>query len=193
MGKNQKSLIMVGILGAIGFVVFLFLLSGCAQYNRLVALDEGVKAAWAQVENQLQRRFDLIPNYVNVVKGYAAHEKEVLTSVTEARAKVGQAQTVAKSIEANNELTSALSRLMVVVENYPNLKADQSFIRLQDELAGTENRIAIERRRYNQAVLEYNKAIREFPTNIIAGAFGFERAEFFQAPQAARDAPRVTF
>ncbi|MEW6326642.1 MAG: LemA family protein [Thermodesulfobacteriota bacterium] len=188
--KGRKSLIIVAIIAVVLLIGYSFVKG---TYNQLVALDEGVKAAWAQVENQLQRRYDLIPNYVNVVKGYAAHEKEVLVTVTEARTRVGQARTVAEKIEANNSLSSALSRLLVVVERYPDLKANQNFIRLQDELAGTENRIATERRRYNQAVQTYNTRTRSFPENILAGLFGFTRAEFFQAPQTATQAPRVSF
>ncbi|HEC99211.1 MAG TPA: LemA family protein [Proteobacteria bacterium] len=188
--KGRKSLIIVAIITIVLLMGYSFIKG---TYNQLVALDEGVKAAWAQVENQLQRRYDLIPNYVNVVKGYAAHEKEVLVTVTEARARVGQARTVEEKIEANNSLSSALSRLLVVVERYPDLKANQNFMRLQDELAGTENRIATERRRYNEAVQSYNTRIRSFPENILAGLFGFTRAGFFQAPPAATQAPRVNF
>jgi LemA protein len=161
--------------------------------NRLVKLDEDVKAQWAQVENQLQRRYDLIPNLVETVKGYATHEREVFTQVTEARAKVGGAGSIPEKIQANNELSSALSRLLVVVENYPELKANQNFLGLQDELSGTENRIAQERRRYNEVVNTYNKAVRVFPNNVIAGMFGFQRAELFEAPAEARTAPKVDF
>lgn len=162
-------------------------------YNSLVVLDEGVKNAWAQVENQLQRRYDLIPNLIETVKGYAAHEREVLIQVTEARAKVGSAGTVEEKIAANNQLSSALARLLLVVERYPDLKANQNFIRLQDELAGTENRIAVERRRYNEAVQAYNVKLRSFPENLLAGIFGFQKREFFEAPTVAREAPRVKF
>ncbi len=162
-------------------------------YNRFVALEEGTKGAWAQVENQLQRRYDLIPNYVETVKGYAKHEKEVLTEVTRARASVGGAQTVPEKIKANNQLTTALSRLLVVMERYPDLKANQNFIRLQDELAGTENRIAVERRRYNEAVKEFNVRVRSFPDNIMANMLGFKEAAFFEAPEEAKTAPKVKF
>lgn len=162
-------------------------------YNSLVRLDEGVKASWAQVENQLQRRFDLIPNLVETVKGYAKHEREVLTEVTNARSRVGQAGTVPEKIAANNELAGALSRLLLVVERYPDLKANQNFLRLQDELAGTENRISVERRRYNDAVRELNVKTRSFPANIVAGMFGFKQAAFFEAPAAAKTAPQVKF
>jgi LemA protein len=156
-------------------------------------MDEGVKAAWAQVENQLQRRYDLIPNYVETVKGYAAHEKEVFVTVTEARSKVAGAGTINEKIQANNALSSALSRLLLVVERYPELKANTNFIRLQDELAGTENRIAVERRRFNETVRVYNTKIRTFPTNIIAGMFGFEKAAFFEVPKERQEAPKVKF
>ncbi|MBW2058121.1 MAG: LemA family protein [Deltaproteobacteria bacterium] len=186
----KRSLIVIGV---ILLVVLIFFLSVKSTYNRLVALDENVKTAWSQVENQLQRRLDLIPNYVETVKGYAKHEKEVLTEVTEARAKVAGARSIEGKIGANNELSSALARLLVVVERYPDLKANQNFLRLQDELAGTENRIAVERRRYNEAVRRYNTAIRSFPTNILARMFGFQRAELFKAPEQAKTPPKVTF
>ncbi len=162
-------------------------------YNQFVSLDMQVKASWSQVENQLQRRYDLIPNLVETVKGYAKHEREVLVEVTNARAQVGGAKTIPDQIQANNQLTNALGRLLVVVERYPDLKANQNFVRLQDELAGTENRIAVERRRYNEAVREYNVAVRSFPGNIFAGMFGFSPAQFFEAPAAAKTAPQVKF
>jgi len=162
-------------------------------YNRFVTLDEAVKSSWAQVENQLQRRFDLIPNLVETVKGYAKQEKDVLVEVTNARARVGGAATVPDKITANNELSGALSRLLLIVERYPDLKSNQNFLRLQDELAGTENRISVERRRYNEAVQTYNVAIRSFPANLLAGMFGFGKAAFFEAPAAAKTAPQVKF
>lgn len=162
-------------------------------FNRFVTLDEAVKSSWAQVENQLQRRFDLIPNLVETVKGYAKQEKDVLVEVTNARARVGGAATVPDKITANNELSGALSRLLLIVERYPDLKSNQNFLRLQDELAGTENRISVERRRYNEAVQTYNVAIRSFPANLLAGMFGFGKAAFFEAPAAAKTAPQVKF
>jgi LemA protein len=162
-------------------------------YNRFVSMDEAVKSSWAQVENQLQRRYDLIPNLVETVKGYAKQEQNVLVEVTNARAKVGGAATVPDKITANNELSGALSRLMVVVERYPDLKSNQNFLRLQDELAGTENRIAVERMRYNDAVKAYNVAIRSFPANLLTGMFGFAKATFFEAPAAAKATPQVKF
>ena len=163
------------------------------NYNTFVTLDEAVKASWAQVENQLQRRYDLIPNLVETVKGYAKQEKDVLIEVTNARAKVGGAGTIPDKINANNQLTGALSRLLVVVEKYPDLKSNQNFLRLQDELAGTENRIAVERRRYNETVQTYNVAIRSFPANLLAGMYGFRPAAFFEVPAAAKAAPQVKF
>ena len=191
MGKTGKALAIAGIVVVV--IILIFFLSIKGTYNSLVRLDEGIKGAWAQVENQLQRRYDLIPNYVETVKGYARFEKDVLLKVTEARARVGGAGSVKEKINANNQLSSALSRLLVVVERYPELKANQNFLRLQDELAGTENRIAVERRRYNEAVRAYNVKIRSFPTNILAGMFGFSRAEFFEAPAEAKEAPKVKF
>ncbi|MBW1850415.1 MAG: LemA family protein [Deltaproteobacteria bacterium] len=191
MGKTQKTiLIVVGILVLIIVIPFMFLKG---TYNGLVTMDESVKGAWAQVENQLQRRYDLIPNYVETVKGYAAHEKEVFVKVTEARSKVAGAGKISEKIQANNELSSALSRLLVVVERYPELKANTNFIRLQDELAGTENRIAVERRRFNETVKAYNIKIRSFPTNIIGGMFGFEKALFFEVPKERQETPKVKF
>jgi len=191
MAKANKTLLVV--LGIIALIILsgFFYLKG--TYNSLVGMDESVKAAWAQVENQLQRRYDLIPNYVETVKGYASHEREVFTRVTEARSRAAGAPGIGEKIEANNELSSALSRLLVVVENYPELKANTNFIRLQDELAGTENRIAVERRRYNETVKTYNIQIRRFPTNVFAGMFGFEKAVFFEVPKERQEAPKVKF
>ncbi len=187
MTSGKKFLI---IAGAIVLVLVLFLYS---NYNIFVNLDETVKASWAQVENQLQRRYDLIPNLVETVKGYAKQEKDVLVEVTNARAKVGGAANVPDKISANNELSGALSRLLVVVERYPDLKSNQNFMRLQDELAGTENRIAVERKRYNDVVRTYNIAIRSFPGNLFAGMFGFHSVAFFEAPAQAKAAPQVKF
>ena len=191
MSKAAK--ITLVIIGIVLLIVFSFYSFIKGTYNSLVMLDEGVKAAWAQVENQLQRRYDLIPNYVETVKGFAKQEREVFIKVTEARSKVGGAGSIPEKIEANNELSSALSRLLVVVERYPELKSDQNFIRLQDELAGTENRIAVERRRYNETVKIYNIKVRSFPANILAGMFGFEKASFFEVPEAAKAVPTVSF
>lgn len=191
MSTGKKALIVVLIvLLVLGVSLYSFFKG---NYNTFVRLDESVKSSWAQVENQLQRRYDLIPNLVETVKGYAKQEKDVLVEVTNARARVGGAATVPDKIEANNALSGALSRLLVVVERYPDLKSNQNFLRLQDELAGTENRIAVERKRYNDAVQTYNVAIRTFPANLLAGLFGFTKAAFFEAPAAAQAAPQVKF
>ena len=191
MTKGKKTLIIALIvLLIIGVSLYSFFKG---NYNTFVTLDVSVKSSWAQVENQLQRRYDLIPNLVETVKGYAKQEKDVLVEVTNARARVGGAGTVPDKIAANNALSSSLSRLLVVVEKYPDLKSNVNFLRLQDELAGTENRIAVERKRYNDAVQTYNVAIRTFPANLLAGMFGFTQATFFAAPAAAKTAPQVKF
>lgn len=191
MGKGLKTvLIILGILLIIVFAAYSYLKG---TYNSLVTMDEGVKGAWAQVENQLQRRYDLIPNYVETVKGYAKHEKDVFVEVANARSKVAGATTVSDKIQANQQLGSALGRLLLVVERYPELKANTNFIRLQDELAGTENRIAVERRRFNEIVKAYNIKVRSFPTNILAAMFGFEKATFFEVPKEQQQAPKVKF
>ena len=191
MATVKRNLIIVGVVVLIIAFSLYSLFKG--SYNKFVSLDEGVKSAWAQVENQLQRRYDLIPNLVETVKGYAKQEKDVLIEVTNARARVGGAGSVPDKIAANNELSGALSRLLVVVERYPDLKSNQNFMRLQDELAGTENRIAVERRRYNEAVQSYNVAVRSFPANMVAGILGFHKAPFFEAPAAAKATPQVKF
>ena len=191
MGKGLKTVLIV--LGVLLLIVLAAYSYFKGTYNSLVTMDEGVKGAWAQVENQLQRRYDLIPNYVETVKGYAKHEKEVFVEVAQARSKVAGAASVNDKIEANTQLSSALGRLMLVVERYPELKANANFIRLQDELAGTENRIAVERRRFNEMVKDYNIKIRSFPTNILAGMFGFEKATFFEVPKERQEAPKVKF
>ncbi|NLW23360.1 MAG: LemA family protein [Tissierellia bacterium] len=163
------------------------------SYNRLVTGDERVRGAWAQVENQLKRRADLIPNLVEVVKGYAEHEKEVLTGITEARTKFNTARTPGEYAEANAEFNRALTNLYAVVENYPDLKANQNFTELQYELAGTENRIATERMRYNEEVEKFNRTIRRFPTNIVANIFGFEQWQYFEIDQDEAEVPEVSF
>ncbi len=181
----------------ISAIVVLVILAGAfylwSAYNQLVSMDEGIKSAWAQVENQLQRRADLIPNLVATVKGYAAHEREVLEGIADARARMAGARTVEEKMNASNALDSALGRLLVVVERYPTLKADRSFIRLMDELAGTENRLAVERKRYNNLVQSYNIKIRRFPERTVAGLFHFEKATYFQVAESARAVPKVEF
>jgi LemA protein len=165
-----------------------------ATNNRLVALQETVKQSWAQVETVLQRRFDLIPNLVNTVKGYAEHEEDVLEEVTKLRSQWGQAKTVDEKATAASALESTLSRLLLVAENYPDLKADQNFRDLQVELAGTENRVAVERGRYNESVRSYNTAVRQFPTSIVANIRGFTTdSAYFEAAKEAQAAPKVDF
>lgn len=181
-----------GVWITIGVVVVLalVLISG---YNSLVGLNENVDGKWSQVENQLQRRADLIPNLVNTVKGYAAHEQEIFTQLADARAKMAGAASVAEAFEADQAMNSALSRLLAVVENYPTLKADANFRQLQDELAGTENRLATARKDYNDAVQSYNATIKRFPTNVYAGIFGFDDREYFRAEEEAKTVPNVDF
>lgn len=171
----------------------LLVLSGVGTYNKIVRSDVTVNEKWGQVQNVLQRRADLIPNLVQTVKGYAAHEKEIFENVAAARAKLAGARTPDDAMKANAEVSSALSRLLAVVENYPQLKADQTFIRLMDELAGAENRIAVERMRYNEAVGGYNTAIRVFPANVVAGIAGFRTKPFFEAEGKAKEVPKVDF
>lgn len=182
---------------ALGAAVVLALFLGMGYVstgNRLVALDEGTSAAWAQVETVLQRRFDLIPNLVSTVKGYAAHEKEILEEVTRLRSQWGTAKTVDEKAKAAGELEGALGRLLLVAENYPQLKADQGFRDLQFELAGTENRISVERQRYNDSIRTYNTAVRQFPGSIVASMKGlFPKAAYFEADQPAKTAPKVDF
>jgi len=170
--------------------VLVFVASGCG-YNTMVAEREQIDQQWAQVENQLQRRNDLIPNLVEVTKGYAAHEKEIFTAVAEARAKLIGAKTRDEQIQGSNDVSNALSRLLALSERYPDLKANAQFARLSDELAGTENRIATERRRYNEVVQTYNTTIKRFPSMLFAGCFGFQPAEYFKAPESAKDVPKV--
>lgn len=181
-----------GILGVIVAIVIMAAMF-FSSYNGLVSMNENVTGKWSQVENQLQRRNDLIPNLVNTVKGYAAHETEVFKTVSDARAKLGGAKTVAETTAANNEINSALSRLLVVAENYPDLKANTNFQQLQDELAGTENRIAVARKDYNDAVQSYNAKIKSLPTSLYAGAFGFTAKDYFKADAAAQKVPQVKF
>ena len=166
--------------------------SGCS-YNRFVSQEEAVKTQWSQVENQLQRRNDLIPNLVETTKGFAQQERDVFQAIADSRARLAGAQTTEQKIQAANEQTSALSRLLVVVENYPQLRSSETFARLMDELAGTENRIAVERKRYNDLVQVYNTSRRSFPSNITAGIFGFKEYPLFQAPESAKVVPKVDF
>jgi len=166
--------------------------SGCS-YNRFVGQEEAIKTQWAQVENQLQRRNDLIPNLVETTKGIAQQEKDVFGQIADSRARLAGARTPEETIQAANQQSAALARLLVVVENYPQLRSSETFNRLMDELSGTENRIAVERMRYNERVQEYNTARRQFPANVTAGLFGFKEYPLFNAPTAAEQVPKVNF
>lgn len=182
------------VLGVIVLIIVMMISTFIGNYNRLVTLDESITGAWAQVENQLQRRNDLIPNLVSTVKGYAKHEKAIFENVAKARSKLAGARTINEKIKAHQGIESALSRLLAIAENYPNLKANTNFIRLQDELAGTENRIAVERMRYNEVVRMYNIMIKRFPSNIIAAMTGFEKKDaYFKAEETAKEVPKVEF
>lgn len=184
------------LLGPIGIIVIILVVIALLfipKYNSLVTAEENVDSKWAQVENQLQRRYDLIPNLVESVKGYANHEQEVIANITEARAQMGSASSPEEQAVANDALTGALSRLLVVVENYPNLKADANFRQLMDELAGTENRLAVAREDYNNEVQQFNKHVKRFPGNLMAGMFGFEQKEYFKATAGADKAPSIDF
>ncbi len=187
----NKGLVILGVLAVIGITAFGWFQSG---YNKMIGLDQQVKSSWAQVESQLQRRFDLIPNLVNTVKGYAAHEKGVLEEVVRLRSQWGQAASVGQKVEAANSLGGVLSRLLMVTENYPTLKADQNFLALQSQLEGTENRIAVERMRYNQAVQAFNT----YQRSLVGGFFASmtrltEPGVYFKAPEQAQVAPVVQF
>jgi LemA protein len=167
-------------------------LSGCS-YNKFTTQEEAIKAQWAQVQNQLQRRNDLIPNLVETVKGYAAHEAGVFKDIADARSRLIGAKTPEESIQAANQQSSALSRLLAISESYPQLKADQQFLRLQDELAGTENRLATERMRYNELVRDYNAQRNRFPSNVTAKLFKFKEYPYWEVPPEARQVPKVNF
>ncbi len=202
MGKGMKIFLgIVAVLLVLGFIAYK---SVTGTYNSLVVLDEGINGAWSQVQNVYQRRSDLIPNLVSTVKGYASHEKETLEAVVQARASATRPQINAAGIlqnpqlfqqfeQAQGQLSSALGRLMVVVEKYPDLKANVNFVRLQDELAGTENRITVERRRFNQTVQGYNQKVRTFPTLLFANMFGFQQRPYFEASPEAQTVPKVDF
>src|SRR6266545_4682495 len=167
-------------------------LSGCS-YNKFTTQEEAIKAAWAEVQNQLQRRNDLIPNLVETVKGYATHEASVFKEIADARSRLLAAKSPEETIQAANQQTSALGRLLAVVENYPQLKANEQFNNLMDELSGTENRLSTARMRYNERVQEYNTQRRKFPSNVTAKMFGFKEYPYWEVPPEARQAPKVDF
>jgi len=190
----KKGLLIVGItlgllvvvaIGSCGYVV--------SKRNGFITMDEAVTGQWAQVENVLQRRSDLIPNLVNTVKGFASQEKEIFTNIAESRAKLGGATNIGDKINAANGMSAALGRLLVIVERYPNLKSNQNFLALQDELAGTENRIAVERKRYNDRVRLYNAGIRRFPGNLISSSMGLARYPYYEVPTEKKEVPQVKF
>lgn len=201
--QKKGLLIGCGVVGAILVVLFFVISWGVSQYNSIIVLDEGVNNAWSQVENQYQRRFDLVPNLVETVKGVANFEKETYTAVTEARAKVGQIKITPELLndpnafqqfqQAQDGLSGALSRLLVAVENYPQLKANENFLQLQSQLEGTENRISVERKRFNDSVQAYNTDIKRFPKNLIAGLAGFGEKQYFKAAAGTEQAPKVQF
>jgi LemA protein len=185
-GFMGVGLVIIGIIVVLGIMI-------ASSYNGFVNAEENVDQSYAQIENQLQRRLDLIPNLVNTVKGYAAHEKETIQAISDARARLAGARSPEEEATANAELSGALSRLLVVVENYPNLKADAQFRQLMDELAGTENRIAVARKDYNDVVAVYNKKVKQFPGAIVAGITGFDEKEYFRADPRSQEAPEVDF
>lgn len=191
MNLKGKGCLIPLIIVVAAVVILIAVFAG--NYNKFVTADETVNQEWSKIDVQLQRRYDLIPNLVNTVKGYAAHEKEVIKAVADARAALGGARTPEEMSQANDQLSSALSRLLVVVENYPTLKADTQFTQLMDELAGTENRIAVARNDYNTAVANYNNMRRRFPANLIAGIMGFDKREYFETTPESRTNPEVDF
>lgn len=191
MSKKLKTiLIIVGAILLVGFMVFGKII---AEYNRVIAMDENVKGKWAQVENQLKRRYDLIPNLVETVKGYAKHEKELFENIAQARTQYFQAKDVKNKIKASNQLEGVLSRLLLLQERYPVLKANESFLKLQDSLEGTENRIAVERKRYNDSVQILNTYIRTFFGRLYAMFAGVSKAEYYEVPEAEKAVPKVKF
>lgn len=200
---NRTVAIILGVVAVLVLIILGFVGYGISVNNKIVTADEGVKAGWSQVENQYQRRFDLIPNLVETVKGFAKQEKEVLEGVTLARSRVGQLtvtpevlndpKAFAKFQQAQDGLSSALSRLLVVTENYPTLRSNENFLALQSELEGTENRISVERRRFNETVQSYNTLIRRFPASFIASMGGFKEKSYFSAASGADQAPKVKF
>ena len=191
MSKQMKTiLIIVGVVVLVGFMAFGKIIAG---YNRVIAMDENVKGKWAQVENQLKRRYDLIPNLVETVKGYATHEKELFENIAQARTLYFQAKDVKDKVKASNQLEGVLSRLLLLQERYPVLKANESFLKLQDSLEGTENRIAVERKRYNESVQTLNTYIRTFFGKFYAMIASVSNATYYEVPEAEKAAPKVKF
>jgi LemA protein len=187
---NKTLLIVLGVIIAVVVIAGGWMISG---YNRVITMDESVKTAWAQVDNQLKRRYDLIPNLMETVKGYAGHEKEVFEHLADARTKYFQAPDVKGKIEASGDFERALSRLLVLQETYPQLKANETFLKMMDSLEGTENRLSVERKRYNDAVRTLNTYIRTVYGRFFAGLAGVSKAEYYQVPEAEKTAPKVKF
>ena len=192
MGSDDLKKILAPVLTIVIILVLVGLMI-IPSYNKFVTLEENVNKSYAQIDNQLQRRMDLIPNLVNTVKGFAEHEKEVIGDISDARARLAGAQGPEEQAVANDELSGALSRLLVVVENYPDLKANENFRQLMDELAGTENRIGVARQDYNEEVATYNQQIKRFPGKLVASIFSYDEKEYFKADEAAEKAPEVDF
>lgn len=201
---QRKAMKVIIPIAVVVLLIIIIYSSFAGSYNKMVAMDEGVKGSWSQVENVYQRRFDLIPNLVETVKGYAAQEKDTLTAVTEARASAGGVMNISDEVlqdpaaferfqAAQSELSGALQRLLVVTENYPDLKSNQNFLALQDQLEGTENRITVERKRFNEQVQAYNTYIKQFPRMIIANMSGFDEKPYFESTTGAETAPKVEF
>ncbi|MCZ6696086.1 MAG: LemA family protein [Acidobacteria bacterium] len=191
MKKGLTGCLVVG--GVVVVLLIILIMWPISIYNRMVATNESIDGAWAQVENVLQRRADLIPNLVRTVKGFATQEKAIFENVANARARLAGAVSPREAAAANAGLTSSLGRLLAIAENYPNLKSNENFIRLQDELAGSENRISTERRRYNEAVRGYNTYVKRFPASLLAARFDFGEREYFEAEEAAQEVPQVEF
>ncbi len=195
MSKGMKlTLMVVGVIAAVVIILAIgFAIWGISEYNKVIAMDENVDARWAQVENQLKRRYDLIPNLVETVKGYASHEKELFENIAEARTKYFQQETVGGKIQAANQLEGVLSRLLLLREQYPQLRANENFLKLQDSLEGTENRIAVERMRYNESVQLLNTYIRTIYGRFFAALADVERADYYEVPEGEQEAPKVEF
>jgi LemA protein len=193
MALSKGCLTTIAVVAAIVFIIVLIGGYLMATYNGMVKKNEAINGAWSEIDNQLLRRNDLIPNLVSTVEGYATHERELFENIADARARLAGAGTIPDKMNAANELTPLLGRLLAISENYPQLKANESFNKLMDELAGTENRIAVARKRYNDWVREYNSSIKTFPTNMIAGMFNFGPKDYFEVPEESKVVPKVKF
>ncbi|MEW5814706.1 MAG: LemA family protein [Spirochaetota bacterium] len=191
--SERKNFGLIAALGGLALLVFIIISWYINTRNGLVSLEEQVNSAWSEIDNQLKRRSDLIPNLVATVKGFASQEKDVFTNIADARARLAGAATVEEKAKGDSEVQSALSRLLVIAENYPELKSNENFIRLQDELAGTENRLTVARKRYNDMVKQFNTKIRQFPASAIAGSMGFEQKPYFEVGEADKTVPKVDF